>query len=93
MYWTDASLQDYRLQPPQSRTPMPVGARDFASLIGRSLADFPDSPALIGRFERLTFARLDARIRNCAETNSQPTRCRSSGSSWTPYHGTRWGRS
>jgi acyl-CoA synthetase (AMP-forming)/AMP-acid ligase II len=41
---------------------MPTGPRDVASLLDGPVRDMPEAPALIGRYERLTYAQLDERV-------------------------------
>jgi acyl-CoA synthetase (AMP-forming)/AMP-acid ligase II len=62
MYWTLERLNAAGLQPPPTRTPIPIGPRDVASLLDGPVRDTPEAPALIGRYERLTYAQLDERV-------------------------------
>lgn len=62
MYWTLEHLNAAGLQPPPARTAIPIGPRDIASLLYGPVRDMPGAPALIGRYERLTYAQLDERV-------------------------------
>lgn len=62
MYWTPERLREHGLQPPIVQTPRPQGPRDIASVLEIPLRERPDELALVGRYERLTFAQLDAAV-------------------------------
>ena len=62
MIWNDERLHDLGLVRPSRRVSIPDGPRDVATLLERPVAERPDAPALITRFERLSFRELDRAV-------------------------------